>query len=155
MATTTFSMLLTQIMEASDIRFVRDAYKIISEKRVDISYPTFANYKSFNTVPSYNIARQILDALGYSVSDEELVDILDYSNKELKSIRDYGKKTMQRGISLIPSYFGEDLNADTLQSLIEVRVHDLFGENGNVNHYINQLIKTDLIRHGLLEEGGK
>ena len=146
----TFSMLLTQIMEGSNIRFANTAYQIIKEHGIDISYPTFANYKSFSTVPPYEVARQILDCFDYECTDAELVEILDYSNRELKNMRQDERKSFKRTINLIPKNFEDDLSADSLQTLLEMRAQDIYGEEANINKYINYLVYEDLIKHGLI-----
>lgn len=152
MANITFSVLLSQILTASGIRFAKAGYELVRDAGVNVSYSTFANYKAFTTVPSFNMARQILDCFDYQCSDEELRSILDYSNRELHYLRTGEKRILQRGISLNPEYFEESLSPDALQAMLEDAAQTQLGPDGTVNQYINELIRNDLISKGFITD---
>lgn len=149
----TFSVLLSQILEASGIRYARKAYELLEERGVKISYSTFANYKSFNTVPEFRLAKQVLECFDYTCTDEELRSILDYSARELKNMRDETRTLVRRGISLNPEYYREDLDADTLQEYITECAKEELGPDATINEYINYLIKKDLTEKGYMDIG--
>lgn len=151
MTNITFSMLLTQILNGSGIRYAKTGYEHIHERGVPISYSTFANYKSFTTVPTFNTARSILNCFDYRIDDSELQDIIDYSNRELKANRSGIRRTFQRGISMNPDYFEDGMSVEQLQSMLEDRVTEEFGEDGTINQYISYLVRKDLGDNGLIE----
>ena len=55
---------------------MRELYRALQSKDAGISYPALGSYKSFNSVPSFDRARMILDIFGYNISDEELLVLL-------------------------------------------------------------------------------
>ena len=147
----TFAVLLSQILEGSGIRYAKQAYEIIEQNGVRISYSTFANYKSFTTVPEFRIAKEILQSFDYECSDEELRSILEHSSRELKNMRDESRTLLRRGISINPEYYRDDLDADTLQDYIVECAKEELGPDATINEYINYLIKKDLTEKGYMD----
>ena len=148
----TFSKILIQLLGSSHMN-MRDLYRALQAKDAGISYPALGSYKSFNSVPSFDRARMILDVFGYDISDEELSEILQFSRDELKSIREEDPMFMQQGVRLSPKSFSDDINVTELRSMIDSRIADINPDNGNFNSYVTSLIKDDLIKSGYLNLG--
>lgn len=148
----TFSGIFIQLLESSDMS-MRDIYRALKEKGVNISYPALAAYKSFNSVPPFDRARMILDVFGYEISDDDLSDILQYSKSELKSIREDDLPFLQQGVRLSPKSFSENINVGELRSFIEDRIQEIELENNTFNSYVTKLIKDDLTNAGYLPVG--
>lgn len=148
----TFSTLMMQLLAGSNMKMM-DIFRILESKNAGISYPSLAAYKNFNAVPSFDRARMILDALDFSISDEELTEMLQFSRDELKRYREDDQKIMQQGLRLQPSYYDKDINAPELREIIEKRALEVLPETGNFNSYVNKLIRDDLIQAGYIREG--
>lgn len=135
-------------MESSDMT-ARQLFRILRDRNVDISYPAIGSYKNYDSVPSFDRARAILDALEYEISDDDLSEILQYSRDELKEIRQ-DEQTVQQGVRLSPKFFSGNINAAELRTMIDSRIEELTSVNGNFNSYISWLIKNDLTNAGYL-----
>ena len=127
----------------------RQLFRILRDRNVDISYPAIGSYKNYDSVPSFDRARAILDALEYEISDDDLSEILQYSRDELKEIRQ-DEQTVQQGVRLSPKFFSGNINAAELRTMIDSRIEELTSVNGNFNSYISWLIKNDLTNAGYL-----
>lgn len=152
---TTFSAILAQLVnesKQSTRKIVKDIDNSTKDEqtRVSISYPAFASYKNFDTVPSYEKAKKILSFFDYDISDNELTEVLNYSRQELKKIKDSDSKDMRQGIRLSPANFGLD-SADDLSVIIQRRITELGVRNRSVNTYISELIKKDLQDSGYIQ----
>lgn len=135
-------------MESSNMT-ARQLFRILRDRNVDISYPAIGSYKNYDSVPSFDRARAILDALEYEISDDDLSEILQYSRDELKEIRQ-DEQTVQQGVRLSPKFFSGNINAAELRTMIDSRIEELTSVNGNFNSYISWLIKNDLTNAGYL-----
>ncbi len=144
----TFSGLMRQLLESSNMT-ARQLYRILRDRNEDISYPAIGSYKNYDSVPSFDRARAILDALEYEISDDDLSEILQYSRDELKTIRQ-DEQTVQQGVRLSPKFFSANINAAELRTMIDGRIEELTSVNGNFNSYISWLIKNDLTDAGYL-----
>ncbi len=127
----------------------RQLFRILRDRNVDISYPAIGSYKNYDSVPSFDRARAILDALEYEISDDDLSEILQYSRDELKEIRQ-DEQTVQQGVRLSPKFFSGNINAAELRTMIDSRIEELTSVNGNFNSYISWLIKNDLTNAGYI-----
>ena len=148
----TFSNLLMQLLNASDMK-TKDLFRILEERGSGISYPALGAYKNFNSVPPFDRAKMILDALNYDISDEDLTSILQFSRDELKRFREDDQSVLQQGIRLSPAYYDKDIDALALREIIERRAIEVLPDAGNFNSYVNKLIKDDLLQAGYLREG--
>lgn len=144
----TFSGLMRQLLDSSNMSS-KQLYLVLKEKNAGISYPAIGSYKNFDSVPSFDRAKKILDAFGYDIPDEELTEILEYSREELKSIRQ-DEQMIQQGVRLSPKYFSKEINAAELRTMIDSRIEEISAVNGNFNSYMSWLIKRDLISAGYL-----
>ena len=148
----TFSVILIQLLQGYNMK-MSTLHKRLEEAGAGISYPSLAAYKNFDSVPTFDRARRILDALGYEISDEALTEVLEYSRKELKLMREDDSSVMSQGVRLSPKAFSSEINAYELKELIDQRISDVFSGNGNFNSYVTKLIKDDLIESNILTRG--
>lgn len=148
---TIFSALLSQLLGESK-QPANEIVRLITknDQTIKISYPAFMSYKNFDTVPSYEKAKTILDYFNYKMTEDELAEVLTHSRTELKKIKESEAKTVRQGVRLSPSYFGVE-SADDLSVIIQRRITDLYKEDGSMNTYISDLIKRDLKDSGYIK----
>ena len=146
--TFTFSSLFIQLLSSSEMS-LRKVHQLLNDT---ISYPALSSYKNFNTVPPLDRARAILNVFNYPISDDELLEILAYSKKELKEYNEDDDKLYRKSIRIVPSDIQANLTRQALEQIITSRVLDVDPENGNINKYITELIKKDLYENSYLKE---
>ena len=134
---------MTQLLEESDFRTVRDLYDSLARAGISISYPTLITYKKFDVVPPFSKAKQILQEFNYQISDESLNEILEYSQSELRKIKQ-SRKYWQRGLRINPRHIEKEMTVDRLEQRISERAEVLFGDKATFNMYLEFLIKKDL-----------
>lgn len=142
-----FSILLRQLMESENMK-LKDLYEKLQGAGAQISYPTLSTYRKGNSVPSFRKAKQIVQLFDYPISDEELQDDLLFSKEVLHDQREENPDYIQRSVRIKPELFG--MNADSLQLVLRQRITDLYGDEGNLNRYFNDLIKNDLVSSGFI-----
>ena len=154
----TFAALLSQLVDESGMsnrKVALDIQKKLKEQNsnISLSYPSFFAYRNFTMVPSFEKASIIVDYFNYDITNEELSSILEYSRNELKKLKEEENKDIRQGIRINPSNFSENLSTSELEILIKNRIDELYGEDkGSLNAYINDLIKSDLIKYGYINE---
>ena len=147
----TFSGLLIQLLTASG-KTIKDLYDDLVRSGSSISYQSLSSYKRYMTVPVFERAKTILTVLHYnSLSDQELVDILEFSRNELRRLKEENRADVRQGVRLIPSKFDPSLSADELDIMITRRISELsIGQN--FNDYVTYLIRNDLIQSGYIKQ---
>ena len=154
----TFAALLSQLVDESGMsnrKVALDIQKKLKEQNsnISLSYPSFFAYRNFTMVPSFEKASIIVDYFNYDITNEELSSILEYSRNELKKLKEDDNKDIRQGIRINPSNFSRNLSTSELEILIKNRIDELYGEDkGSLNAYINDLIKSDLIKYGYINE---
>ena len=154
----TFAALLSQLVDESGMsnrKVALDIQKKLKEQNsnISLSYPSFFAYRNFTMVPSFEKASIIVDYFNYDITNEELSSILEYSRNELKKLKEDDNKDIRQGIRINPSNFSKNLSTSELEILIKNRIDELYGEDkGSLNAYINDLIKSDLIKYGYINE---
>lgn len=143
MQSTTFATLMTQLFEESDFRTMREFHTAMVNSGSPINYTTLMSYKKFDVVPSFEKAKSIIQEFNYQITDEELRQILLYSQQELRRIKQ-SRKYIQRGIRLNPRHFGTDMNPERLERRMQERAEELLGDKATLNMYLEFLIKKDL-----------
>lgn len=139
----TFSILLTQIAEEENMN-MREMLKFLQDKGVDVSYTSLTSYRSFRSIPSYDVSKAILEAFGYET--DNLPDILENSRKELKNYKEDVSNKLVRTIRVSPDDLGLETSED-INIILSQRASTL---NKNVNEYIIDLIKNDLAKSGYI-----
>lgn len=147
MQTTTFATLMTQLFEESDFRTMREFQAAMVNSGNAINYTTLMSYKKFDVVPSFEKAKVIIQEFNYQLTDEDLRQILIYSQQELRRIKQ-SRKYIQRGIRLNPRHFGADMNPEKLEREMQERAEMLLGDKATMNMYLEWLIKKDLDEAG-------
>ena len=153
-----FAALLSQLVDESGMsnrKVALDIQKKLKEQNsnISLSYPSFFAYRNFTMVPSFEKASIIVDYFNYDITNEELSSILEYSRNELKKLKEDDNKDIRQGIRINPSNFSKNLSTSELEILIKNRIDELYGEDkGSLNAYINDLIKSDLIKYGYINE---
>ena len=152
MELTTFSNILCQLMEKLELNTKQMHLKVLkkSEENGDyntISYPAFASYVNFRSVPNFERASLILDVLNYEISADDLVKVLDYSKKELKKMQT-DKKEVYFGMRINPKMISDTCTASQLEMAMRTRAEEVCNGKSNLNQYVIYLIKEDLKKNG-------
>lgn len=152
----TFSTLLTQLVNESEESLRQIAKKIQDiltdqNSSVKLSYQTLAAYRNFTSVPSFERAVIIMTYFNYSIDNQQLTEILDYSRSELKKMNE--EKDIRQGIRLNPRNFEDGMSVTELEIIIKQRIAEIYGEdNGSINTYVTDLMKKDLISSGYIQQ---
>lgn len=152
MIMTTFSNILNQIIEETDVSGKELCARINkslndSNSTMMISYPAFASYRNFRAVPSMDRASAILKSVNYDITNADLAEILEYSKRELKKVNDE-RKDIQQGLRIKPENFSSTCTVPQLELALMQRIKELYGASGSMNQYVNDLIKKDLQESG-------
>lgn len=165
----TFSGFMSQMIE-SERMYLSDLERRMEELGIPIAYSTLRSYKTSASIPSFANAKKINQAFGDPLSDEDLLDVLEYSKQTNRKMNEAHGKSFQRGIRIDPRAIGKDQNGDfytsnTLFLAISRRIDDLAETNEefqklydykddmrqrkptdshNFNWYFTYLIKKDL-----------
>lgn len=148
---TTYSFLLSSLLEQSDYSSVKSFY-LSKENQLPVSYSTFSNYVNGNLVPTFERAKEILNTFDADMSAEDLTDVLDFSKRALKDI-DRNEKYIQHGVRMNCEEFGT--SKVMLERFIQMRSEELTGKTKSFNAYVCMLIKKDLEASGMLKGGEK
>lgn len=148
---TTYSFLLSNLLEQSDYSSVKSFY-LSKENQLPVSYSTFSNYVNGNLVPTFERAKEILNTFDADMSAEDLTDVLDFSKRALKDI-DRNEKYIQHGVRMNCEEFGT--SKVMLERFLQMRSEELTGKTKSFNAYVCMLIKKDLEASGMLKGGEK
>ncbi len=154
----TFAALLSQLVDESGMnnrQVALDIQKKLAEENsnVTLSYPSFFAYRNFTMVPSFEKASIIIKYFHYDISNDELSQILEYSRNELRKLKEDDNKDIRQGVRIKPKHFSESISTSELEIMIKDRMNELYGEDkGSFNLYVNDLIKSDLIKYGYISD---
>ena len=140
----TFSTLLTQIAKEENMN-MQQMCSYLQNKDIYATYSSLTSYRSFRSIPSYEAAKSILEAFNYNI--DGLAEILEYSKNELKNYKTETSNKFIRSIRIKPEELSMD-NPNEINIILEQRSKEL---NINVNQYIINLIKEDLILSNYIE----
>ena len=120
-----------------------------------INFRRISDYINGQYTPPYTKAKQILDVLGYSMSESELIDSLNANKKYIREINDYKKEKKseyQTSIRLRLKNILPGREPEYVQFMLENRIVELYGNEGKLSIYIQDLIAADLQRFILERE---
>ncbi len=122
----------------------------------DIDERRVAEYCKATFTPPYEKAKHMLDALGLSVEDEELITALERNRAYAKAQRQgYRRKSDQElriSVRLKLSQLQPDWEPDRTALLLGQRIEQLYGSKSNYREYLQALIRKDLSEAILIEE---
>lgn len=113
------------------------AWKLLQEEGVKISRAAFYQYSSGACVPKYARAATILQTLGVEFDEEELVSILNESEKRLNNSWKYSEMLS----TSIKVNYRKLIDDDHAEALFRARVEET---SSGVTDYISKLIRKDL-----------
>jgi hypothetical protein len=148
----TFSALMLQLMQASSTA-LKQLFESLKQNGSSITYTSLSAYKTGTVIPPFEKASEILKVFGYEMSQDDLTSVLSYSRQELKNYKDETGTSHSQGIRILPSIFGEEYSSAQIMSRVDQRVNE--GGFGNINNYINHLIKKDLVENNYMEDEEK
>lgn len=130
--------------------------RLLQENDIDdINFRRISDYVNGQYTPPYTKAKHLLDVLGYSMSEEELVASLDANKEYIKEMSFYKKEKKseyQTSIRLRLKNILPNREPEYVQFMLENRIMDLYGQDGKLSIYIQDLIATDLQRFILESE---
>ena len=130
--------------------------ELLAEKGIKVQFQAISAYARGVLLPSYERAKNILDALDVPMEEDELIELLRRSREKIKEEKNYFKEEeteIRKTITIrikakniapeIPAYQG--------MRILEDRIRDLFGDENKLSDYVKMLITKDL-REFILEK---
>lgn len=148
----------------------RQLIDTLNSSNVTLSMRMLQMIRKGNKVPSYFMAKEILKGLGVEMSDDDLVDVIANSKKEIGEIknRQYVSRNESNGIYYraeektdldepqikvalnISEIEVEGIEPFMVESILNQRIDELYNEDKTTVRYIKDLIKYDL-EHNVLK----
>lgn len=144
-----FATILKQLISGSGLNLIK-TLNYLQNHDVSVSYSALSTYQKGNAVPSFDRARSILDAFDYPIEDDDLREILNMSRSRMQEQHEQSSDVVNTSIRLRPEYFG-NMSASDLLFTIRDRVKTFPEADGNMNRYINFLIRKDLVESGYID----
>ena len=140
-----FSEILDAIitsMNCSNVEFS----EYLKKKNVFISEKRISEYRNRTTNISYPRAREMLNAINYKVSEQELIQSIEENENIIKSMNYQNETYLKSGIRInLRSLLDNENQPEKVKVILEERIEYLFGKSkGKLNTYIGNLIKKDL-----------
>ena len=161
----TFSELLNAQVRKRYRGTTKNVTEYLTQNGCEITYRSFQRYFKGERVPTYQIAKKILDAMNIQFSETDLMDMLNYSKVILSEnnllrknneadvkrlmVSSYGvtddmqNKERIEKISFSPKDIDIDAPDDMKESILNSRLVDLYGEY-DIRKYIMDLVQLDL-----------
>ena len=150
-----FSDVLKEAMEYTGNN-TKSLERLLIEKGVeDISFRRISDYANGQNNPSYSRAKHLIDALGYEMTEDELVASLEANRENVRQLNAYRrdkKSEYKTAIRLKLKNILPNREPEYVQFMLENRITDLYGQEGKLNNYIQDLIAADLQRFILERE---
>lgn len=148
-----FHEILTYILEENKLN-KNTASKFLKTKGIDVERAIVSTYVNCTVVPRTFRAKQILQAFGYELSDEELREALELS-RQVKKSQSYGNdKYFATGIKIPFSKLSSvEKNPLKIELMLKERINEInkrTNKKGTIS-YVATLIKADL-DYGLLDD---
>ena len=160
----TYSTLLRQILEDQNYT-LRDLHEELLNLDYEITYASLYSYLTGKTVPSFDIAKSILEKERYEIEEDELRETLVFSKKKWKENQQEDSNLLNMHVKIKPGTIAPSFqnNAETLKSTIEMRAEELFSDSDmitqftaggkrKISAYIAYLIKKDLMENDFIQE---
>ncbi len=144
----TFQEVLSDAMRKKSIKTAREFERYLFKAGIDyIKFRRIAEYKQGVVVPPFEKAKVMLDSLEYDITEDKLIRILSNSKKSLSSTKEEmaGGQSFRKTKSVTLNYkiIDKTKDADAVNTIIEERIEELFGNKSSFSAYINLLIKKD------------
>lgn len=147
MKTGTFNKLISEsfLNHNSITLFVRKNYKHEDERTQCSLIRSIRRYVEGSVVPSYSKARELLNALDIEISEQELMDMLDYSAIKKNTEIRYREPSFISALTIKYNELFQDrkLSISDKDDLIKERINEIC-DKPNVKEYIIKLIENDL-----------
>lgn len=112
---------------------------------VRCSMRNIQRYRTGEQVPDYIVAKAILEFLNIDINEDELREILLQSKERSKELRKM-QKTPSKLLYINSTNIdlGIDIGTVGIEEVINDRVRELYGNDGSIKKYIEDLIQKDL-----------
>lgn len=142
-----FKDILTVVMEDYGIGIRKLEEILVDQGITDINFRRISEYKSGKFTPSYEKAKILLNALDYSISEEELLESLKENRESIKFEEEYimtEQKEIRRTIRIKLKNIMPDEEPEVAERYLKERIASIFGDEKNLSNYIQSLIAKDL-----------
>lgn len=154
---TTFSTILRQYLDEERIS-LREYWEQLNDLSINISYASLYAYYTGKNVPSFEMARKILNSQRENLNEKEIIELLKHSRKLIRQEKE-DNKILSVNLKIKPEQVDEKFknSPKLLKSIIEMRCEELYGDDGEesitqlsnkgkrkMSYYIANLIKEDL-----------
>lgn len=146
-----FGLMLSGAMEAQHVSCKRLEDYLVVSGVTTISRKRIGEYRNSQHTPSFEKARLLFQALGYEISDEELLEslrrnryVIASGNTVSGTNERFGRRELRTTIRLklwkvVPFQTTEETERE-----IKKRICDLFGDERRMGDYVQWLIAKDL-----------
>ena len=140
-----FSTLLTQVIAMNFDSNLSVATTYLNENGCPINYQTMRYYVGNYTLPDYAKADLILTILKSPMDQQRLMDILEYSSKNLFD-KPTDAKYFITSVRINPTNLDSDMSVVDFKNYVDERCIDIFGtsDKKGFTSYITYLIRKDM-----------
>lgn len=152
----TFSELINERINEGMHNANRMIVNSLANKNVNVSMRAMQKYRKGERVPSFLIAKEILKIANVDISDSDLSEILENSRNELKEEKPetqnvgFDRKEVEkkannkRKIVVNLDELNLDVDMELKNQILDDRVVQLYGDESEINKYVQALIEKDL-----------
>ena len=155
-----FGAILSVTMIDAGIETYREFHRMLEKAGItDITAKRISEYCKGIYTPSFLKAKQMLNVLDYSITDNDLIASLnankEYAKMRPKSYRRKGDKEIRISVRLKLSKIMPKQDVDRVSLIMDERIEHLCGSKNNYTEYIQALIAKDLDEYILSKESIK
>lgn len=124
---------------------LKDLSSNLKKKGYDITSKRLSEYQNGMVNPSFQKAQAILEELGFSYEPEEIVESLKLNEDICKNNKSYIADTYKFiSVRLLLKKLIPRLEPEQIESILNDRITDLYGDKTKISNYIHDLISKDL-----------
>ena len=130
--------------------FVRTNYPEMDEKQQISKIRNIRRYVESSVVPPYQVAKDILEKLEIDVSEDDLINILNYSKEERDADLRYKQTLFIENMNIKYDEIFVDMNLSLVdkERIIRDRIN-MIDVNDSIKKYVIKLIEKD-VENGIL-----
>lgn len=148
----TFSKLIVNSFtdKNSITMFVRENYPEMDEKQQISKIRNIRRYVESSVVPPYQVAKELLEKLEIDVSEDDLINILNYSKEERDADLRYKQTLFIENMNIKYDEIFVDMNLSLVdkERIIRDRIN-MIDVNDSIKKYVIKLIEKD-VENGIL-----
>ena len=139
-----FSEILKAEIETQKIKLTTLSSNLL-DKGYDISSKRLSEYQNGLVNPEFKKAQAILNELGFNFSTDEIVESLELNKEICKVNKEYTSNLYKLvSVRILLKKLIPDLTAEQIETILNDRITDLYGDKTKISNYIHDLISKDL-----------